>query len=369
MVFVSHRISVWLVARAAGGTCFLLRPAKAGGASAAAVVEETGAVKLRRLSLAEARWTADSVHQTLLHIYERWSIHAVGLWNGLHLEGRVATAFARARGLKTIYFELGNIEPKLFIDAEGVNAASRLARCPEILDSFDVIDSEIAEWRSRLKRRAHDAYSVPQAAAVRRLSLWSFLDRMAGLLLRIPQPMPLPAEKAFRKKIASRGLKLAPSIRPADPYLFLPLQISYDTSLVLFSSIDNFEAIERAAKRARECGLKLVVKPHPAERDPSFFVRAASICEQNGYLWTSWNVSDLVQNAEEVFVINSSVGLEAIALEKKLTILGDAFYRSFSERDAAVYALKYLLDFDPFGSKPASNEVTDQIVRLLEAKD
>ena len=100
----------------------------------------------------------------------------------------------------------------------------------------------------------------------------------------------------------------------------------------------------------------------------AFLSQVTAICEEKGHLLTKWNVTDLVRNAEEVFVINSSVGLEAIALGKKLTILGQAFYRNFSAKDVATYALKYLLDFNPFGSKPASEAVIDRIVAVLEAK-
>jgi len=115
-MFVSHRVSVWLAARMAGTECFLLRPADPGGAPAEIRVNDTPAVKLGWLSVTEAHSVASSVHQALLRILDTRSLHAVGLWNGLQIEGRVVAAIARSRALKTIYFELGNIEPKLFID-------------------------------------------------------------------------------------------------------------------------------------------------------------------------------------------------------------------------------------------------------------
>lgn len=368
MIVVSHRVSVWLAARMAGTTCYLLRPADPGGPSAELSVADTPAVKLERLSVDQTRYVADSVHQTLLRILSAHPFHAIGLWNGLHIEGRVATALARSKKLKTIYFELGNIEPKLFIDPEGVNAASRLARDPGILRSFSVTEKEISDWQLQLRARCEERRPLPQSLSAGALSFWSLLDRAANALLRIPQPMPNRIGEAIRRKLTSRFWKQVPEIRPKDRYVFLPLQLREDTNLVLFSQIDNFDAIEHAARRARELGLRLVVKPHPAERDTAFLSQIHAICEENCYFLTKWNVIDLVLNSEEVFVINSSVGLQAIALSKKLTILGNAFYRDFSQREVVAYALKYLLDFDPFGSRPASADVISRIVALLEAK-
>lgn len=366
MIVVSHRVSVWLSARIAGTTCYLLRPPDPSGPSAEFVVVDTPAVKLERLSVDQARYVADSVHQTLMRIFSAHPVHAIGLWNGLHVEGRVVTAIARSKGLKTIYFELGNIEPQLFIDPEGVNAASRLARNPGILRSFSVTESEVSDWQLQLRGRCEERRPLPQSLSAGTLSFWSLLDRAANALLRIPQPMPNRTGEAIRRKLFSCFWKQVPEIHPKGRYVFLPLQLGEDTNLVLFSQIDNFDAVEHAARRAQELGLRLVVKPHPAERDAAFVSQVRAICEKNGYLLTKWNTIDLLLNSEEVFVINSSVGLHAVALGKKLTILGNAFYRDFSSRDVVAYAKKYLLDFDPFGSQPASPDAIDRIVALLD---
>jgi capsular polysaccharide export protein len=366
VVFLTHRFSVWLRARLAGIRCNLLQPANGPVARPDCLPEKTAAVKLGRLSIAAAERVQDAVWQALMEICERFPVKAIGLWNGLHVESRAASAFARAYALRTIFFELGNIEPKLFVDPEGANAASLLARRPQILDSILPAPDEISAWRARLvERSAHDT-NPPQAKGLANINFWLFLDRPAALLLRIPQPSPVSFARAVRRKLRFWLFSKPRSVKPLGRYVFLALQSSTDTNVLLFSQHDNLSAIAIAAKRAEELGVRLVVKPHPAERQSDFLSAVSNICASENHLLTSWNTAELISGAEEIIVINSSVGLEAKALGKPVTILGDSLYGAFSPQQIAAYALNHLLDFDPFGAALASPTVMERISALIE---
>jgi capsular polysaccharide export protein len=80
---------------------------------------------------------------------------------------------------------------------------------------------------------------------------------------------------------------------------------------------------------------------------------------------TTYNTTKLILGAEEVITINSTVGLEAMLLNKKVTVLGKSLYGAFSNHQAAAYVLRYLVDFDPFGKTPISNGAIEQILSVI----
>jgi capsular polysaccharide export protein len=367
LIVITELLSVWCCARSAGITCFLLRRVEGNGYRLAPI-PSAGAGTDRLSDIDRVRKFQSAVWATLERICNRHSIGAIGLWNGLRPSGLTATAFARTNAIPLVFFELGNIEPKLFVDPEGVNFASRLARDPSLLDVWTVTDEEIAAWRKSYETRKLLSGSPPQAKSLWKPNPWFPLDWLGAVLLRVPQSSKMRPFKKLQRKLNYVFSRPIPNVKPAGPYVFLPLQVSSDTNLVLFSRYDNYAAIAVAAKRAKELGCIFVIKPHPAEYDQSLVRKISTMCAKQGYMITSFNTTELVLGAEEVVTINSTVGLEAILLDKKVTILGDSLYGSFSKRQAAAYVLRYLIDFDPFGKAPASESTIDRILNVIEAQ-
>jgi capsular polysaccharide export protein len=77
---------------------------------------------------------------------------------------------------------------------------------------------------------------------------------------------------------------------------------------------------------------------------------------------------ELVLGAKEVVTINSTVGLEALICGKKVTVLGKSVYGSFSKRQAAVYAMRYLVEFDLYGTSPISKEAIDRVLSFVPSR-
>jgi len=355
---VTARLSIWLRSRLAGIDCRLLRPATVGAHGS----------PIGKPALPDARRFDSSVRRALETLCQSLPVRGVAIWgSGPH--DHVLKSFAKTRRLATLHFELGNVEPKTFLDPDGVNAAARLARCPDILDVYDVSDAEIAEWKVAFIQRKQAQLSIPQQRRLITINPWFLLDLVGIALLRTPQPAPLHLGSRLRTKVALWRRRLQPSlpaVLPRAPYVFLPLQVSTDSNLLVHSSHDNLAAIAFAAQRAAELGCDLVIKPHPAEHDTRLLARIFEMCRDRRYILSVANTAALIQGATEVITINSTVGLEARLMGKPVTILGRSLYERFTDRQAAVYAMRHLLPFVPFGTEPASIAVADRIIALVE---
>lgn len=286
-------------------------------------------------------------------------------WNGMSLAGRAVTAFARANHIPLLYLELGNIEPKLFVDTAGVNAAARIASHPEELESEGVSDEAVEAWIEALIARRVDMTRIPQAAPRIRINPWFPLDYLAQRLGVIPEPNTLGVFRRIAEKVNRLAYRHPPASRPDRPYLLLPLQVSKDSNLLLFSNgHDNLSALTFARDRARAKGLALVLKPHPAETNVRLLDDIARICREQDIVLTSANVTRLLMDCDDVVTINSTVGLEAKLMGKPVTVLGQSLYGRMSRRQIALFAMTRLVDFAPYGDAPATPEAARQILSV-----
>lgn len=342
MVLVSHRLSIAILARRQGLTCILLRPAGGSEAFAASV------------AVAFDRARAGAGETVLLQ------------WSGLRAYGRAATDYARTHGLATVYLELGNIAPKLFADPEGVNGAARLAQRPQELDHLAIDDAEVEAWIAATLE-ARRQIRPPQAVAADRINPWFIVDYLGAAVLRIPQPAPLtPLTKIINKLRAWRRPAQPPAVMPDRPYLFLPLQVHDEAAPGLAPRQVDRDAFAAAAAHARGKGLQLVVKPHPVEADSALLNDLAADCARDGHLLTSANTSALTEGAEAIVTVSSSVGLDALLMEKPVIILGDALFKNFTRRQAAVFCMAWLIDFQPYADQEISDEAADRLVGVIE---
>lgn len=78
---------------------------------------------------------------------------------------------------------------------------------------------------------------------------------------------------------------------------------------------------------------------------------------------TNANTFNLIENAEYVITINSTVGLEAMICGKKVIILGDAIYSGFNKARLRNYIMDFLIDIEYFSGAPLSEEEIESILR------
>nr|BFD40945.1 hypothetical protein FFPRI1PSEUD_24440 [Pseudomonas sp. FFPRI_1] len=122
----------------------------------------------------------------------------------------------------------------------------------------------------------------------------------------------------------------------------VPLQVEDDSNLIAFSNgYDNSSLI---AYSKLLYGRDFVVRTHP---NSMFFCHGRDL-ELDG----SVNSSEFISGCREVVTINSSIGLEALLFERKVTVLGDSSFSFLTNagdqekaKRIAFYAFSYLVPF------------------------
>lgn len=281
--------------------------------------------------------------ENLLNEKKNYKSINILVWNGSTIFGEVVRSIAKKYSVLIGFLEIANFPGKLFVDKYGVNARSSLFLVGlENLKNAKVNLSEFKSFKEAfVKNKLSTVTQIPQAKKGKSLNVYHFID----FLFQISLGYRTFSLQSVMNKIGGRFTK-AKSFNDTLPsvYTFLPLQVSSDTQLILNSDFTNESAIEYLMEASE---YPVVVKPHPAEQDYTYlndlkvrFKDKLFITQENTYL--------LLSEAESVYTINSTVGLEAMLFDKKVTFLGKSFFKNFNECDVAAYLLSYLINIDFF---------------------
>lgn len=205
----------------------------------------------------------------------------IGLWNGNKLRQRIVIAAAAILQRKRIYFENGLLPNTTTLDFRGVNALN----------------------------------SVPREA--------DFYRRLAATT-----DLSLPTQLHTRAPLPGKQATAEPEPLP-EKFIFIPFQVNTDSQITLHSPwLHNmwqlFDAIEAAEKNCLDAQLHFVIKEHPScpQRYPDLHARTGDRL----VFVNQRPTQELIEKSVAVMTINSTVGLEALLLGKKVIVLGDAFY-------------------------------------------
>ncbi|MBY6187963.1 hypothetical protein KUV89_15195 [Marinobacter hydrocarbonoclasticus] len=284
------------------------------------------------------------------------------IWNGCRTVEQTMTRFAQQRNLKVVYLELGNFPGRLFADPQGVNAQSRLASRPEILDTLTDPVEAFENWRADYLARRQQP---PQSAQVTRVNQRWWLDQLGYLMGGLSADEPL-WKRAWRKWRARRQRIPASATIPTVPFVLYPMQVSSDSQLLFNSDVGNQQALQQASEYARSLGMTLCIKPHPAEPDPDVLPWLLAQSQAHGWLLTSAPMPQLLPHAEAVVTINSTVGLEALLLDKPLQVLGRCHYSAFTPKRLRQYLMSHLLPIDYFTADPITRAQADALLAHAE---
>jgi capsular polysaccharide export protein len=201
----------------------------------------------------------------------------VAVWNGGHRYCSLLTNMCHPAVLR-LYFENGLLPSTTTIDPSGVNYKNSVPRDPGFYRGY------ADRYVNRLQR-----------------------ERCLTLIPRV-------------------ATKLEEAVALPEHYIFIPFQDDWDTQIRLFSPwICNMQELFLFAELvAQRSGKTVVLKEHPSSRVkyPELNKRTSSkIRFANGN-----STQELIEKAECVITINSTVGLEAILLNKPVLVLGEAFY-------------------------------------------
>lgn len=219
----------------------------------------------------------------VIFYYALWQLKdydALFVWNGYKTEQQAIIKAARVLGKKVIYWEMGSFHNSLAMDEKGVNYHSRLPR-------------DIEFYRNWAKAN------------------------------------PNPPQKIILHKRNQEFNAITSQDKPdlSQPYVFLPLQVFNDTQLLFFSDwVKNIPHLIEVAKNISQHlpqGWRILIKEHPScfSRYDKKFITNDKVQLANGY-----DSHTLIEKAQAVLTINSSVGLEAMLFQKPVITLGKSFY-------------------------------------------
>ena len=238
----------------------------------------------------------------------------VAIWNGNKFYGAVAVLAAQALGRKPVFFEGGLLPGTTTIDDRGINYANSLPRDPAFY----------REWARKNQAKT-----------------------MAGL------PKQLIKREFIRNKKVIGSRQMLPR-----HYIFAPFQVNGDSQLFrhspwIHNMHDFYIVLEHMLASLQDKSFKLVIKEHPS--CPMNYRDLHLAAAENGrILFANVNeTQELIENAQAVVTINSTVGLEALLLGKKVIVLGQACYAlpqlvlSAQNEEELWEAMKNIMDWQP----------------------
>lgn len=331
------------------------------------IIKETVEYKSKQMSLLQGEILYRATYSLLEKKVDKKNIYAMFIWNGSTIDQKAASFFAQKYNIKTLYFEIANIPGKIFIDKRGTNAQSEIYSNIKILDEYVFDESIYEKWKSIYLKNKLKSHVIPQKRSVRSDIQIRFLIDLLGsiFITRIGFNKNFMIYKI--KQLINNvmyPLKYDSYDYKNKKYIFFPLQVSYDSQIVLNSSIDLLEAFKMVLDYAKKNNYDLVVKPHPQECNYSALVEFFKY--KNEFILLNDNTFLLMKYAEEIWTINSTVGLEALIMGKKIKILGKALYKDFKGDYLKKYISSYLLNIDFFDKKDISMEATKNIINRLE---
>lgn len=291
-----------------------------------------------------------STINTLNSLFRNEKIIKCVIWNGDTLIARASSMVCKKWDIDRVYLEISNLPNKMFADPFGTNAKSSLFFHPEIIDNLDnVPDDDHINWIHSYEEGKKG--KLPQSQLKLRMKAISAIN----LLLKYCY-FSTYKKNFFKVKVKNKpnfnGLKFDGTFCPtSEEYIFLPLQVSTDTQVKLNSDYGNLDAIDFALQKAKELKLKLIVKIHPAERQQTAIDQIARKQQSSDFTLVNSNTIELIKNAKEIVVINSTVGLESLIYGIPITVLGRALYTNFDQERLKKYIHHYLVnEVDYFSS-------------------
>ncbi|ENR5393539.1 hypothetical protein PWM41_003223 [Providencia rettgeri] len=269
------------------------------------------------------------------------------IWNGSNTAGITLSAYAKKNNISCVFFEISNLPKKLFVDPQGVNAKSWIFSNLEFLDAYPEVPEEDFDcWKENWK--LYKAGILPQAKILDENRSNYYIDRLFSLLFK----KPFINQFKFKKPSVRKKINL--DIQPCDlavNFLFLPLQVSSDSQLKLNSDVDNLMAIDKAYQIASLNDLQLYIKIHPAEFDRLEIHKILEKQRILNFTIVNENTNILIEKSKLLCVINSTVGLEAKILNKKMVVLGNAIYKDFDNERIKKYITHWLINIDYFSNE------------------
>jgi len=362
LVLLTNKPSLMLRSAVRRIPCFLIHNAEPTGMNP--VIDFTTDILSRSMKREAAELFFAGMMECLERIKREWEIEGTFIWNGSTLATTAVSVFAGANDIHTLYFELSNVPGRIFADPVGVNAQSRLFLHPEVVEEYPIGDEVFAAWREEyLSSKRRETTTDQARRSVRIQNILFPIDAASVALLDLPSTGEMNVIPKLRMLRSGNSVDY-----PYDQYdlvgneyNFFPMQLSYDSQLLLNSTVTLQEAIDRAYEASRREHRDLLIKPHPVEDMDTIAPLLRSLRERTGIFIVQYPTMQIVELCRRVFTINSTVGLEGMIAAKEVTFFGHSFYPLLTGKRLKQYILGYLIDIDYY----SNDSITEHQMNLL----
>ncbi|NMH59798.1 hypothetical protein [Alteromonas ponticola] len=211
-------------------------------------------------------------------IITRSQADVVGVWNGQKSPSKGVSLAAKLIGKDVVFFENGIMPDSTTCDWQGVNCHNSLPKEADFYNQFD---------------------------------------------LQTVLPQTLVPRAPTKSKAPGVSNSALPSF-----YIFVPFQVETDSQIISNSSwIKSMEQLyghlKSVISQCRNADLHFVIKEHPSE-----IKRFDHLHHQHPRIKfaNNCNTQELIAGSQAVLTINSTVGLEALLLNKPVLVMGSACY-------------------------------------------
>lgn len=367
MIYLTNRLSIWLIAGIKGFKSYLIKKYNTnidGNREDFESIEYlTG-----KLSLTEARILYQSVLNSCLDIHKKYRVEIVFIFGGASAPALALKDYANRFDINKLFFELSNIRGKVFVDKEGTNALSSIYSEPELLDEFeDVDENSYLEWRQKYLAQKINEKEPNQAKLNRNIYFGYIIDILGFYLLNIPNENKEKILDRIRQKhfFYFKNWEINGPTELKN-YYFFPLQVENDAQLIIHSKMTNIDGLKIASQMALDEKVQLLVKIHPAETRIDVIKEVINLQSELNFRLVSLNTIKLVNNAKKIITINSTVGLEALILNKDVVFLGNSFFAKLNPDRLRKYIMSYLIPIEYFDNGVIDTNLVSQILSRVK---
>lgn len=225
-------------------------------------------------------------YRQFYYLLNRLKPKCIAVWNGYLLDEMAAKLVAQKLDIVVWHFENGLLPNTVTLDAKGINNCNSVPRTESFYRSYQPIGDKLPTGDRQLVVRKYNKHKIDH---VRR------------------QDFHLSLPKKF---------------------IFVPFQVGFDSQVILNSPhIDSmyelYRWIEFIVENIGDESLVFVVKEHPS--DPCIYEELYH--KNTRILFSNRNTQELIECADAIITVNSSVGLESLMFHKPVIVLGDACYK------------------------------------------
>ncbi|MFC3286225.1 capsular polysaccharide export protein, LipB/KpsS family [Litchfieldella rifensis] len=327
-------------------------------------LSESFNVLSQRLNDNEARKAYSATRVEVKNYLQRFRDEHIAFMipSGRHVHHIAAKEIAKENDVPCLFINYSNFPGYTVFDREGTDRDSEIYANPRCLDSFNYCPKEeeiekvflsFSDLKKKQKklpqRNKGKLHSLAKKTAFKVDTIFQrvtsvYGDRRVGILSSRDAVIKGRNGEGDRENI---NIEL--KSYEGEGYIFFPLQVSTDQQvLVNYRGKSIFKAIDEVVELARSSNQALVIKEHPAEMNRNKVIShiKEKAKKYNNIYITDESVYDNFKKCREVVTVNSTVGLEAILSNKKVTFLGDTFYSRLSRQQLCIYLKKYLISVD-----------------------